>query len=265
MAVAKKKKELEPIAEADVAKKIDLEKKLAKDSSSFLKKIDNDFYNQYLSEGTVIDTRTYKPELIALLMLNYNRISNAFKYNIRESFDDKTSVEVDALINLNITNFQKQVADLKSDYILATTTKEISRNLANSTLELLNDGKEINRLNTAALTKQKLNTSVEGRATTIAITETQNMAESSKDIEEKTLINENVILGGIVLSQVLRDVWITNLDEKTREAHVMAFMQEKLPYEKFMVGGEFLDYPGDPAGSPANIMNCRCSMVSSIF
>jgi hypothetical protein len=30
------------------------------------------------------------------------------------------------------------------------------------------------------------------------------------------------------------------------------------------VGGEELDYPGDPAGSPENIIQCRCSQTAIV-
>jgi len=30
--------------------------------------------------------------------------------------------------------------------------------------------------------------------------------------------------------------------------------------EPFIIGGESLDYPGDPSGSAANVINCRCSV-----
>jgi hypothetical protein len=32
----------------------------------------------------------------------------------------------------------------------------------------------------------------------------------------------------------------------------------------FVVGGESLDYPGDPYGSPGNIINCLCSQIAVI-
>jgi hypothetical protein len=30
--------------------------------------------------------------------------------------------------------------------------------------------------------------------------------------------------------------------------------------EPFEVDGELLDYPGDPTGSAANVINCRCAV-----
>jgi len=30
--------------------------------------------------------------------------------------------------------------------------------------------------------------------------------------------------------------------------------------QPFIVDGESLDYPGDPSGSAANVINCRCGV-----
>ena len=48
---------------------------------------------------------------------------------------------------------------------------------------------------------------------------------------------------------------------RTRPAHWEADGQT-VPYDKpFIVGGEELDFPGDPKGSAANTINCLCRMV----
>lgn len=57
-----------------------------------------------------------------------------------------------------------------------------------------------------------------------------------------------------------RKVWIATLDPRTRDAHADADGQEVGLDEPFVVGGESLDYPGDPAGSPENVINCRCTV-----
>jgi hypothetical protein len=52
--------------------------------------------------------------------------------------------------------------------------------------------------------------------------------------------------------------WNAVGDEKTRPEHLDADGQEVGLSDPFTVGGEQLDYPGDPAGSDWNILNCRC-------
>ena len=35
-------------------------------------------------------------------------------------------------------------------------------------------------------------------------------------------------------------------------------------FDKFFVGGEELEYPGDPKGKAGNIINCRCKVVFTV-
>lgn len=55
--------------------------------------------------------------------------------------------------------------------------------------------------------------------------------------------------------------WLAHNDEKTRVAHHGADGQTVPFYQPFNVDNEPLMFPGDPAGSPGNVINCRCSMV----
>ena len=55
--------------------------------------------------------------------------------------------------------------------------------------------------------------------------------------------------------------WLTARDERVREAHMLADGQIVKLNEPFIVNGEYLMYPGDPAGSAGNIINCRCVSI----
>jgi hypothetical protein len=62
--------------------------------------------------------------------------------------------------------------------------------------------------------------------------------------------------------------WVSALlAGRTREGHERAHGQRRRTREAFLVGvigdgdEELLQYPGDPAGSPANIINCLCDTV----
>jgi len=102
-----------------------------------------------------------------------------------------------------------------------------------------------------------------GRAATIAATTTQKAAESAKDIERQQFFQVRNGLNAIVSDvpqQAEVEVWETIGDSVVREAHVAADETRKVD-GFFTVGGEQLRYPGDPLGSPANVINCRCSAV----
>lgn len=56
----------------------------------------------------------------------------------------------------------------------------------------------------------------------------------------------------------LKREWIAGNDDRVRDDHANADGQIVGPDEPFTVMGESLMYPGDPSGSPSNIINCRC-------
>lgn len=55
--------------------------------------------------------------------------------------------------------------------------------------------------------------------------------------------------------------WDADLDGHERPAHRRADGQVRGLTDTFQVGGEDLRFPGDPAGRPENVINCRCSMT----
>ena len=55
--------------------------------------------------------------------------------------------------------------------------------------------------------------------------------------------------------------WLATADARTRDAHAAAAGQVRRIDEPFAVNGEALEYPGDPAGSAENVINCRCTVI----
>lgn len=92
------------------------------------------------------------------------------------------------------------------------------------------------------------------RAATIARTETHAAAtfgsiESVREAEQE--------LGIKMLKR-----WLPTLDARTRDAHAAMSNHPPIPLdEKFTVGGELMDRPGDPSGSAENVIGCRCAVV----
>lgn len=58
----------------------------------------------------------------------------------------------------------------------------------------------------------------------------------------------------------LKQEWVAAADERTRTAHRAADGQVVGMDQGFNVDGELLRFPGDPVGSPWNIINCRCAV-----
>ena len=57
-------------------------------------------------------------------------------------------------------------------------------------------------------------------------------------------------------------MWDATLDGRTRPAHAAADGQKKKLDQPFVVMGEKLMYPGDSAGSAANVINDRCHSIN---
>ena len=55
--------------------------------------------------------------------------------------------------------------------------------------------------------------------------------------------------------------WIAEIDDRVREEHAAANGQIVPIHLGFSVAGEALAHPGDPSGSPENIINCRCTVA----
>jgi len=55
--------------------------------------------------------------------------------------------------------------------------------------------------------------------------------------------------------------WVATIDGRTRQSHALANGQRKPIDQPFLVGGERLRFPHDPAGSAGNVINCRCTIT----
>ncbi len=92
------------------------------------------------------------------------------------------------------------------------------------------------------------------RADTIARTETHAAAtfgsiESVREAEEE--------LGVRMLK-----VWLPTNDGRARPDHAAMANHPPIPLdEKFTVGGEMMDRPGDPSASAEQVIGCRCALV----
>ena len=59
----------------------------------------------------------------------------------------------------------------------------------------------------------------------------------------------------------MKQVWMATLDGRTRDSHVILDGEQREVGKKFSNGCR---YPGDPAGAPAEVYNCRCTLVAIV-
>lgn len=114
----------------------------------------------------------------------------------------------------------------------------------------------------AAITRMQQRT-LKYRADVIARTESINALRAG----QFESIAQAVERGQVELSDVVKR-WDASGDDRTREWHLAAELQYKedgLPFSQpFIVGGEPMMYPGDPAGSGRNTIQCRCRLIATI-
>lgn len=126
-----------------------------------------------------------------------------------------------------------------------TTQNIIARQLRQG----LESGEGINELTARIKTTLGSN---RARALSIARTQTAGAVDTGRH-------------AGMSQAGVELKAWITSGDTEVRDSHVSAGIKyaQGIPLEQpFEVSGELLMYPGDPAGSAANIINCRCLEIA---
>lgn len=57
----------------------------------------------------------------------------------------------------------------------------------------------------------------------------------------------------------IKKMWVSTLDDRTRDEH-QELDGEVVDIDDYFSNG--LEYPGDPAGLPSDIINCRCTMIT---
>ena len=245
----------------DTAKKMRLEIPFAKDIRRLLKAISDDFYNEYIRSGTVIDVNEYTDDLNAALKKNYRNIANKFKNNLLSEKGINENIEASLKTYIDTHSFRQ------TGLILDTTNELLNRDLQGSIITLSESGQELTNENVADLTWKKNSARAAGRAKTIAETETQNMAETTKQTEADELAIAGAVIAGVtVANQVLKKRYNANLDEKVRISHAIADGQIRRITEPFIVNGELMMYPSDTSlgASAANTVNCRCFVTYEV-
>lgn len=118
--------------------------------------------------------------------------------------------------------------------------------------EGLDKGESFEQL--AERVKSVFNDATHRRAETIAQTEVGIATNSGR-------------FAGMKAAGVEYKMWLDSNLEGTRPAHQQAGTEYDragaIPFlNAFLVGGEDMDHPGDPKGSPGNVINCRCTILA---
>jgi len=97
----------------------------------------------------------------------------------------------------------------------------------------------------AARVAGEFDTIKQGRARNIAMTETGAAYGDARQVSMRS-------------AGVQHKEWLTSGNVNVRPAHAEAQGQTRAIDEPYDVDGEEIDFPGDPTGSPENVINCHC-------
>lgn len=207
--------------------------------------------------------------------------------------EEERSSEIDTLLDLSVADFSKDLiqeyksvlsvfssealAALEKSVLGATETKDLSEEFWRSvrsywTLHSLKRAKKIKDTTKGQIKKIISSGREEGksskkiakdiRSTYSAITPVRANAIALTEVHSAS----NYAMYHTMLSsgRIKSKEWLSALDERTRTEpfdHYGANGEVVGISEMFHRTGEPLNYPGDPDGSPANIIRCRCVQI----
>lgn len=243
-------------AAQDLARKIPKERLFKTEMRKQLNDIANDASAYYRNGRGILDISQYRSDIAKVLRDNYRRIAKEFKNDIRKEIGTKNTI--DNQVDANLADYIRQHSQAQAGLIIETTQKETEDAFAKA-LATLAVGQVIPNPNEVASEANKqLRAHNASRSETIAVTETQNMAETAKDYEASAIAGTAALTG---LAGKMGKRWNAILDSRTRPAHSLADGQERNINRPFIVDGQRMMRPGDTSlgASAGNVINCRCS------
>lgn len=143
------------------------------------------------------------------------------------------------IVDSAIAGWIKTFGGTQITEITGTTMTDINNIVSEARVEGLSER------DTAKLIRAVAPTKSASRSQTIARTESHGSSQGiSLDVANQTDIP-------------MQKIWLT-AGSRARSTHIAADGQKRPIGQPFSVGGEKLEYPGDPSGSAENVINCRC-------
>lgn len=98
------------------------------------------------------------------------------------------------------------------------------------------------------------------RAETISRTETLQAMSKARDEAVSQAADE-----GLLKRESITRIWRTASDSRVRDFHQPMNGQRRAEGEPFLTGdGRYMKHPGDHAGGPQNVIQCRCSLAYEV-
>lgn len=254
-------------AAEQLAKKLRLEAIVRPELNRFFREIARTIRPVWVATGQMPSLEPFQADLTALLRRHYTRTQRAFRGDTTKSLIRSIDQKQDEIPNVQIETEAALItaanerAPVQSRRILDTTQDEFNTVVADVAVGAAVAGEILTRQQEAARITANFAARIPGRSNTIAMFETQAMAEETKLIEADAIAATGAVIAGVAISQLMQKTWNTILDERTRTSHVQADLQNREQGQPFMVQGQLLRVPGDTSlgASLDNVINCRCA------
>jgi uncharacterized protein with gpF-like domain len=149
-----------------------------------------------------------------------------------------------------VSNARQELLDLDSNYF----SRALRDKRFDSTVRrAIADGKSLTQTQIDKAITQMQNRAQRYRGEAIARTESINALRSG----HHDAVMQAVDAGDVDERDTYHE-WDATGGARTRDAHIAADGQRRPIKQPFIVGDERMMYPGDPAGSAKNTINCRC-------
>ena len=264
----------------DLRRKLRMEALLVPEVRSLFKRMSQEHRKSVKDTGLPLDARKFEGDWTELLESHYERVQKSFRGTVTSSQkslltgyyikqDAPTDVELEEAVAAAMLLWRQNQAKTQARFITDTSVRNVNDSMDLARSALAEDDMEMSDAAMAAVSSRFLTRDFESRTSSIVMTETQAVAESTKAMEAATLLGidpEVVAVGGALTVVTATKKWKTVGDTKVRKIHVDANGQIQSIHAPFEVGGELLRFPGDSGlgATPKNTANCRCSALYRI-
>jgi hypothetical protein len=272
-------KQLDPQGQRELNLKMTLEQRLKPLIRPIFNKIVRDFRILYATTGRMVNMGQYKPQFETVLVNHYDRVQRAFRGQVEQANGGKALVRyemkqeeddnLEALILASLLAWRNETAPQKAQFITETNDIQMLKAIETARQELIDNDEEVTNAAIAAGAAVILQRLYNNRVERIIITETQEAAESTKEIEAQALSGlvptEASNLPGVVavlpFVQSFK-IWNSLLDGRERLSHRNANGQQVPVNGTFSIGptASRLRFPGDTGMGAVvqEVVNCRC-------
>ena len=253
-------------ARRDLLRKMDLEAQIIRKLTQLNNEIARKTIRVFDTGGLAYDASIVQKDFEDMLSSHYHKTAETFSRQLSKDLPGDiaaTGAELSAIDEALLVYFAARAVE-QAAIITATNQRNINQSIAEA-VDLRDDAdKPFSRRDQAVFAGVGTLRKLKGRQQSIAITETQNAAETAKATEAEVLAGRkpSVVAASGAPANIDKE-WVTAGDQNVRDSHVLADSQTRDVSKPFTVEGQLLRYPGDTSlgASAANVINCRCSSV----